>query len=163
MAKPVPLRPKAPVPQKAGLSLAIVASKFNPTFIQSLVEKTSAEVYAMEPDAVLDLHTVPGAFEIPLAVKLLAAQKRHQAIIALGVLLQGETEQARIISQCVTEALQRLALSYEIPILNGVIFAATEAQAQARCQGDEINRGVEVARAAIKVIRALQGLRGPVA
>ncbi len=100
----------------------------------------------------------PGAFEIPLFVKMVASQKKFQAILALGVILQGETAHAALIGQCVTNALQNLALEFNIPIIHEVLLLETEAQAQERCFGQEKNRGVEAARAAVSSARVVREL-----
>jgi 6,7-dimethyl-8-ribityllumazine synthase len=143
---------------KAVLSFAIVASQYNLTYTQGLVDNAQRELTELEPGAHIHLSWAPGAFEIPLLVQTLAARKKVNAILALGVILQGETAHATLIAQATTTALLDLSLKTEIPILNEVLLLKDEAQARARCLGTEINRGVEAARAAVAISRTLREL-----
>ena len=82
------------------------------------------------------------------------------AIIAIGVILQGETNHAENLSRSVTDALQRIAVTHGIPVINVVLSFDNEEQARARCLEDEINRGTEAARAAIGIANLMLELRG---
>src|SRR3954468_1221301 len=64
----------------------IVASQFNPEYVQGLVNHAVAELRVLEPAAVVTLLQVPGAFEIPIVVRELAMQRKENAILALGVI-----------------------------------------------------------------------------
>lgn len=136
-------------------SYAIVASKFNEVFVQSLVDNAHSELSALEPKANIVLIWTPGAFEIPLFVQAAAELKRFQAIIALGVILEGETLHAHLIAEAVSRALLEISLKHKLPVLHGVLLLKDEAQAKARCMGTEHNRGVEAARAAVSAARKL--------
>ena len=151
-----PIRPRSL--GKATMSFAIVAGQYNLTYTQGLVENAQRELNELEPGANVRLVWAPGAFEIPLMVKLVAAQKKVNAILALGVVLQGETAHAALITQSVTSALLDLSLTSGIPVINEVLLLQDEKQAQARCLGTEINRGVEAARAAIAAARTVREL-----
>ncbi len=91
-------------------------------------------------------------------MKLCANQKKFDAILALGVILQGETAHAMLIAQSVTTALQDVALSNLVPVIHEVLLLENEAQAQARCVELEHNRGIEAARAAVAAGRAAREL-----
>jgi 6,7-dimethyl-8-ribityllumazine synthase len=143
---------------KATLSFAIVAGQYNLTYTQGLVDNAQRELNELEPGANIRLVWAPGAFEIPLMVKLLAAQKKMSAVLALGVVLQGETAHAALITQTVTNALLDISLEFSVPVINEVLLLRDEQQAQARCLGSEINRGVEAARAAIAAARTVRDL-----
>lgn len=151
-----PIRPRSL--GKATLSFAIVAGQYNHTYTQGLVDNAQRELNELEPGANIRVVWAPGAFEIPLMVKLLAAQKKQSAILALGVVLQGETEHAALITQAVTKALLSISLEHSVPVINEVLLLQNEKQAQARCLGTEINRGVEAARAAIASARTVRDL-----
>jgi 6,7-dimethyl-8-ribityllumazine synthase len=84
MPKTSIIRPR--VAGKSALSFAIVASRYNDLYVQALVDSATAELSEVEPGANVHLVRVPGSFEIPLAVKLVAVQKKVDAILALGVL-----------------------------------------------------------------------------
>src|SRR6202521_2872443 len=99
----------------------IVASQFNATYVQGLIDHATAELRALIPGATTTLLQVPGAFEIPLVVRELAMQKRGDAIIAIGVILKGETDHANNLSRSVTDALQRIAVGHGVPVINAVL------------------------------------------
>jgi 6,7-dimethyl-8-ribityllumazine synthase len=138
---------------------SIVASLFNERYVQGLVDHATDELRSLSPAAVISLHQVPGAFEIPVVVRELALQKKADAILALGVILQGKTSHAQNLARSVTDALQQIAIEYGIPVINAVLSLETEEQAQARCLGSEINRGTEAARAAIEIASVMGDLR----
>jgi len=156
MSKTPFIRPS--ITTKASLSFAIVASQYNNTYVQPLVEFATAEINELEPDAHVSLVRVPGSFEIPLAVKLFAMQRKFDAILALGVVLQGETAHAELIVRSVTGALMNLALEFTVPVIHEVLFLQNEEQAKARCLGAKLNRGIEAARAAVAMARTVKEL-----
>jgi 6,7-dimethyl-8-ribityllumazine synthase len=137
----------------------IVASRFNPTYVQGLVDHASNELRGDGSSTSITLHQVPGAFEIPILVREIALQKNADAIIAIGVILKGKTDHAEHLARSVTDALQRIALESGIPIINAVLSMKTEAQARERCLEDKINRGTEAARAAIEIANVMSELR----
>src|SRR5947207_5458044 len=137
----------------------IVASQFNATFVQGLIDHATAELRTLLPTATTSLVQVPGAFEIPLVVRELAMQKRADAIIAIGVILKGETNHADNLSRSVTDALQRIAVAHGIPVINVVLSFDDENQARERCLENQINRGTEAARAAVEISNVISKLR----
>ena len=152
----------SPRPRAIGVTkrhFPIVASQFNQVYVQGLVDHFTVELRSLAPVATFALHQVPGAFEIPIVVRELASQKRGDAIIAIGVILQGETNHAENLSRSVTDALQRIAVSHGTPIINVVLSFDDENQARARCLEDEINRGTEAARAAVEIANVISKLR----
>jgi len=152
----------SPRPRSVGVvkrHFPIVASQFNQVYVQGLVDHLTTELRTIAPTASLTLHQVPGAFEIPVVVRELASQKRGDAIIAIGVILKGETDHAENLSRSVTEALQRIAVSHGVPVINVVLSFDNEMQAQQRCLEEEINRGTEAARAAVEIAVVMSELR----
>ena len=138
---------------------AIVASQFNPDYVQGLIDHATAELRALSPDSTTTLLRVPGAFEIPVVARELAMQKRGDAIIAIGVILKGETNHAENLSRSVTDALQQIAVSHGVPVINVVLSFDNEQQASERCLGNKINRGAEAARAALEITSVMAKLR----
>jgi len=136
---------------------AIVASQFNPSYVQGLVDHATRDLQT--PLAKVALHRVPGAFEIPIVVRELAQQKKADVILALGVIIKGKTNHADNLSRSVTDALQRIALDYGVPVINCVHTFANELDARARCLEEKINRGTEAARAAIEIANVMSDLR----
>ncbi|MCX6935422.1 MAG: 6,7-dimethyl-8-ribityllumazine synthase [Verrucomicrobia bacterium] len=101
---------------------------------------------------------VPGTFEVPLAVKR-ALRKKPDAVLALGLVWQGETGHAGLILRSVTEALMRMMIETDTPVLHHLVGVKTEAQARARCLG-KMNRGKEAALAALRMWKLKGGSGG---
>jgi 6,7-dimethyl-8-ribityllumazine synthase len=138
-------------------TFAIVASQFNASYVQGLVDHAVKELQTAT--AKVALYRVPGAFEIPVVVRELAQQKKADVILALGVIIKGKTNHAENLSRSVTDALQRIALDYGVPVINCVHTFTRELDARERCLGEKINRGAEAARAAIEIANVMSDLR----
>ena len=132
--------------------LAIVASNYNETYTDALVNATIEELGAYLPQARVDLIRVPGAFEIPVTVQALVSLEAPSVVIALGVIIQGETPHAELVARSVTDGLQQIAIDSKIPIINEVLLLENEEQAKQRCLGTEMNRGMDAARAAAAMV-----------
>ncbi|MFP6856938.1 MAG: 6,7-dimethyl-8-ribityllumazine synthase [Roseibacillus sp.] len=152
------LPPKPRVINTKGKKLAIVASKYNEVYSDALVDHVIEELVDYLPQARVDLIRVPGAFEIPVAVKALLQLEAPICVIALGVIIRGETAHADLVASSVTDALQQLALEYNTPIIHEVLLVEDEAQAHVRCLGEEMNRGIEAARAAAAMVEVFSEL-----
>jgi len=150
----IPPRPSAVA---AKHTFAMVASQFNPSYVQGLVDHATRDLQT--PLAKVALYRVPGAFEIPIVVRELAQQKKVDVILALGVILKGKTNHADNLSRSVTDALQRIALDYGVPVINCVHTFAKDLDAHERCLEEKINRGTEAARAAIEIANVMSDLR----
>ncbi|MEP6956902.1 MAG: 6,7-dimethyl-8-ribityllumazine synthase [Chthoniobacterales bacterium] len=137
----------------------LVASQFNAEYVQGLVNHATEELRTLAPNAAVTLHLVPGAFEIPVVVRELALQKKADAIIAIGVIIQGSTTHAEHLASSVTNALQQIAIEYGVPVINAVLGLENEEQARERCLGKKINRGIEAARAAVQVANTMTEVR----
>jgi 6,7-dimethyl-8-ribityllumazine synthase len=156
MTKESPPRP--PIAQ-GKRTFHIVASHFNAQYVDGLVDHAIEELRVLTPNATISLHRVPGSFEIPVVVREVAAQGKCDAIIACGVILQGETDHAQNLSRSVTDALQRVAVDHAVPVINVVLSFNDEAQARERCLEDTINRGTEAARTAVEMANVMSELR----
>jgi 6,7-dimethyl-8-ribityllumazine synthase len=156
MTKESPSRP--PI-VKAKRTFHIVASRFNTQFVDGLINHAMKELRALTPEGTILVHRVPGSFEIPVVAREIAIQDRPDAIIACGVILQGETDHAQNLSRSVTDALQRIAIENGVPVINAVLSFDDENQAQARCLENKINRGTEAARAAVEIANVLSEVR----
>lgn len=156
MSNIVPTRPRVVAGKRA---FTIVASRYNSVYVQGLIDHASAQLRNDGPSAVVTLHQVPGAFEIPIVAREIALQKTAHAIIAMGVIIKGQTDHAEHLARTVTDALQRIALEHGVPIINAVLSMKDEAQARERCLDDKINRGSEAARAAIEIVDLMSALR----
>ncbi len=137
----------------------VVASRFNSAFTDALVEFTLSEIIHLHPDAVVDLHYVPGAFEIPFTAEYLARYSEPDAIIALGVIIRGETAHGDIVAESVTQMLHQISVRHLVPIINQVLLVDDKEQAKERTMGDRLNRGREAARAASMMFTTVEKLR----
>ena len=152
MASILPSRPRAFGPRK---SFAIVAGQYHPEFVKGLVDHAKRELEVIAAGTTVHVYEVPGAFEIPLIVQEVAARGGIDAIIALGVVIQGETAHAELVARSVTETLQRIALNNRIPVIHEVLLLQNEEQARVRCIDDAINRGTEAARVAMRMAQVM--------
>ena len=99
----------------------------------------------------LHIVEVPGAFEIPLQVQRLALTEEFHAILAFGVIWQGETLHNQEILRACTDAVMQISLQTNIPVMHEILSIRTEKEARARCLGKKLNRGIEAAQAALAV------------
>ncbi len=157
MSNMLPTKPRNMTQRRA---FAIVASQYNAEYVDGLVEHAREELADICPGGALSIYEVPGAFEIPLLVQELAERGGVDAIIAFGVIIEGETRHADHIGQTVSQTLMRLALRFRIPVIHEVLLVSSAEQAKARCLGKELNRGVEAARTAVRMAHLFSELKG---
>jgi 6,7-dimethyl-8-ribityllumazine synthase len=153
MSTEFPVRPEV---LNETVRFAIVASEYNRYYVDGLVRFANEELKSIAPQAQLSLVRVPGSFEIPIAVQAVAQRQKPDAILAFGLLFDGETLHASLIATAVTQALLTISLKECVPVLHEIIVAKNEEQAKARCLSIEINRGTEAARAAVRIVLALR-------
>jgi len=156
MSQLIPPKPRVTSTNRV---FVLVASQFNAKYVRGLTTHCSDELRRLSPASSIALHRVPGAFEIPIVVREKARQGNVDAIVALGVILQGETAHAQYLGQVVTQALQQISLEHGVPVIHGVLSLKDEEQARKRCLEDEINRGTEAARTAVEMANLLAKLR----
>ena len=134
--------------------ICIVDSEYNQQYTQALVDNCVEEIKAVQPATRIEIVRVPGAFEIPVAIKAILSnppEKRPHAIVALGVILRGSTDHADLIGSTITQALMQLALEFTTPVIHEVLLLQDEKQAFARCIASQLNRGREAARTAARM------------
>ena len=140
-----------------GLKFGIVLSRFNNFIGERLLEGTLDALRrsgAEEGDC--SLIRVPGAFEIPLAVKKMAKSGRYDAIICLGSVIRGATPHFAYIATEVTKGIASLSLESEIPISFGVLITDTIEQAIERAGTKVGNKGFDAAMAAIEMVNLIK-------
>lgn len=141
--------PKSAAISGAPFKVGIAAARYNERFVGALLDQAVAVLRKMGVKKKnLIVIRVPGSNELPAAIQLLAKQRRPDVLMALGVIIRGDTIHYELIAEAVTHALQRVALDSRRPVINGVVVAENEAQAAHRSQG-KIDRGAEFARAAL--------------
>lgn len=129
-------------------TIGIVASEFNGEFVQGMVD-SALKVLKDHPIKVVN---VPGAYEIPLAAQRLIRRDDIGVVIAFGVIWQGKTAHADIIANDASRVLMDMMLKHDKPVIQQILTVANEKQAKARCFGKKLNRGIEGAQAALKML-----------
>lgn len=139
----------------AGLRVGLVVSRFNTELTHALATSAVSALRACGvADADLQVLWVPGAFEIPAVIEQLAQTGRFDALIALGVVVQGETRHAEMIDQQVARGLMDTAKAHGLPVIHEVVGAYSIEQAEARCLGGEGSRGWYAGLAAVETVRS---------
>jgi len=141
----------------SGLSLAIVASRFNDFVTEKLLAGAEEAVqrYGVREHAVF---WVPGSFEIPVVAKRLAGSGRYHAVVCLGAVIRHETNHYQYVAGQAAEGIQRSALDTGVPCIFGVLTCDTEEQALERAGGKHGNKGFEAVEAAVRVANLLRAL-----
>lgn len=104
----------------------------------------------VKPDNI-SVHHVPGSFELTLGAQWLAEQKKYDAVIALGCVIQGETKHFDFICAAVANGITEVGLKYNKPVIFGVLTTNTLQQAKDRSGGKRGNKGTEAAATALKM------------
>lgn len=150
MLKPLPDRPDQP--HRESGRIVVVASRYNPRLVEQMTERCIAEIRELAPKIETEILHAPGSFEIPFVARLAIEHRTPDAVICLGVILQGETGHADLIAASVSDTLCRMSTETLTPVVHGVLLLANEDQARERCLGSTMNRGTEAARAALDAI-----------
>ncbi|MBT0568028.1 6,7-dimethyl-8-ribityllumazine synthase [Williamsia sp. CHRR-6] len=142
----------------AGLRLAIVASQWHETICTALLDgalRVAAQAHIDTPTVV----RVAGAIELPVVVQAVA--DTHDAVVALGVVIRGDTPHFDYVCDAVTAGLTRVSLDQRTPVGNGVLTTLTEQQAldRAGLPGSAEDKGAQAATAALASAIAIADLR----
>lgn len=153
----------APSLRGAGLRIAIVWSRFNEELVRELVTACDRQLIELGvASADIDVVSVPGALEIPLALQALAlerrgfAGRRYDALVALGAVIRGDTYHFEIVANESARGIVDVQLETGIPIANGVLTTDTEEQARARAAV----KGAEAGRVAVEMANTLRAVAG---
>jgi len=143
-----------------GLKFGIVISRFNDLFTGQLLRGAldCLERHGARDEAVT-VAWVPGSFEIPLAVQQMAAAKKFDAIVALGVVIQGATPHAGLINSQTARALSQISIKENIPVIDGIVAAENLEQAIERAGTKAGNRGWSAALSAIEMASLLKSMK----
>jgi 6,7-dimethyl-8-ribityllumazine synthase len=142
-----------------GLRFGIVAGQFNALIVDRLVDgavTTLLKHGADQGDIVVV--KVPGAYEIPLAVKKMAASRRYDALIALGCVIRGATPHFDYVAGGAATGIAAASLEHELPVGFGVLTVDSVEQALERAGTKAGNKGVDAALAAIEMATVLRQL-----
>ena len=137
------------------LRIAIVQARFNAAITDKLAAQCLAELQVLGVATKYIKHvTVPGALEVPLALAALADSEEHDALIAIGCIIRGETYHFELVANESGAGVTRVVLDHEIPIANAILTVENEAQAWARAE----DKGRDAARVAVEMANLLEDL-----
>src|SRR5712692_1795492 len=131
---------------------AVLAARFNEAISEKLLDGALAAfaTHGVAGDAV-EVHWVPGSFELPQAALALARTGRYAGIVCVGVVIKGETPHFEYLAHAAAQGIGRAALDTGVPMSFGVITALNSDQAWARAGGAVGNRGEEAALATLEM------------
>ena len=144
-----------------GARFGIVLSRFNSFIGERLLEGAVDALvrHGAEPSNI-EVVRVPGAFEIPLALKQMATGKRFDGLIALGCVIRGETPHFEYVAGEATRGITRVADEHDIPVGFGLLTVDTIEQAIQRAGAKAGNKGVDAALAVVEMVNLLKKIRG---
>ncbi len=135
------------------LSIGIVQARFNASITDSLTQACHAELLALGVrEDNIDLITVPGALEVPVALLTMAEKLKYDALVAIGCIIRGETYHFELVANESGAGVSRVALDYGLPIANAILTTENLAQAVAR----QTEKGRDAARVAVEMANLLE-------
>jgi len=138
-------------------SLAIVASRFNEDITRELFNGAKKRIEELDiQKEMVTAVWVPGAREIPIAAQKLALKGSYDAIICLGAVIRGETAHFDYVCQQLSYGCQKVALTYQIPIIFEVLTTDNEEQAWDRVGGKHGHKGRDAVDAAIEMVSVIR-------
>ncbi len=142
-----------------GLRFAIACSRFNEFFVSKLLGG-AIDCLTRHGCKAEDIETawVPGSYELPLVCQRLAKSGRYDAVIALGVVIQGTTAHASLINAEVAKGLAQISMQTELPVIYGVVTTENLEQAIERSGTKAGNRGASAAMSAIEMANLINVL-----
>ena len=138
-----------------GLRIALVRARFNDAVTQKMARACREELAAL---GVAEKHirevSVPGALEIPLALKALAESEDHDALVAIGCVIRGETYHFELVAHESSAGAMSVSLEHQVPVANAILTVENEAQAWARAE----DKGRDAARVAVEMANLMDEL-----
>lgn len=107
----------------------------------------------------IEMHAVPGSFELPYACRQIAEQTKPDAVIAFGAVIRGGTPHFEYVCKAVTEGITQLNITLPVPVIFGVLTLDNEQQAWERLGGAHGHKGEEAAITALKMIQFTRNLK----
>jgi 6,7-dimethyl-8-ribityllumazine synthase len=140
--------------------LAIAAARFNDDIVRKLLDGCLRRLDQLGlPADRVEVHRVPGAFELPLAARALAQTRRFSAIICLGAVIRGDTPHFDFVAGECARGIQQVAIMETLPVIFGVLTTNTLQQAIARVGGEHGHAGERAAEAALEMASLLRRLK----
>ncbi len=138
-----------------GLRIGIVRARFNDAITSKIAQACLSELDRLDVDSGDIKHvTVPGALEVPIALKAMAESGDFDALIALGCVIRGETYHFELVADQSGAGVMRVALDHGVPVANAILTVEDEAQAWARAE----EKGHDAARVAVEMANLLEDL-----
>jgi 6,7-dimethyl-8-ribityllumazine synthase len=138
-----------------GIAVGIVRARFNDAITSKMADACRAELAAL---GVVDKHvtlvTVPGALEVPLALKALADSEDFDALVAIGCVIRGETYHFELVANESGAGVTRVSLDHQLPVANAILTVENEAQAWARAE----DKARDAARVAVEMANLMDEL-----
>ena len=144
----------------SGFRIGIVASRFNHLITGQLLDGALDRLRRSNvPEKSTDVCWVPGAFEVPRAVKEMATTGRYDGILALAAVIRGATPHFEYVASEISKGIARISLDADVPVTFGVITADTIEQAIERAGTKSGNKGADAAEGLIEMINVLRQIR----
>jgi 6,7-dimethyl-8-ribityllumazine synthase len=161
MSRQVPVFVKGEIPP--GARIAIAAARFNADVVEKLLAGCLRRLKKLGIRASrVEVHRVPGAFELPLAAKALAQTRQFHAVICLGAVIRGDTPHFDYVAGECARGVSAVSLSEKLPVIFGVLTTNDEQQARERCGGKHGHAGERAADAAVEMIALLASLESDI-
>jgi len=143
----------------SGKRFAIIAGRFNAFVVDPLISGAIDCIVRHGGSAKdIEVFYAPGAFELPLLAKRVAAKKSHDAVIALGAVIRGGTPHFDYVAGECTKGLSVVSMEYDVPVAFGVLTVDTIEQAIERAGTKAGNKGVEATMSAIEMVNLLDNI-----
>jgi 6,7-dimethyl-8-ribityllumazine synthase len=136
-------------PAASGHLYAACVGRFYADLARRLVE--GATRVFLEAGASVDVHDVPGAFELPLAAKYCAESGRYAGVACLGAVIRGETDHYEYVCSEAARGISRVSLDTGVPCAFGVLTVDSMEQALARAGEGKRHQGEDAARAVLRM------------
>ena len=143
-----------------GARFGIAVARFNGFIVERLVEGALDTLTRHGAErAQIEIVRVPGAFELPLAVKVMAASRKYDAVIALGAVIRGATPHFDYVAGECAKGISTVMMQFDLPVAFGVLTVDSIEQAIERAGTKAGNKGVDAAMSAIEMVNLLRRLR----
>ena len=139
-----------------GARFAIVRA----TFYEDLADRlTEGALRGLAEEGIasrnVEVHDVPGAFELPLAAKACALSRRYDGVVCLGAVIRGETDHYDYVCSAAAQGIEQAQLETGVPCAFGVLTVENMEQALARAGGGKRDQGYDAARTAVRMARLI--------
>lgn len=143
-----------------GARVGVIAARFNAAIVDELLTGSIRRLKELGvTEAGIEVHRVPGAFELPLAAQAMAQTKRVAAVICLGCVVRGDTPHFDYVAGEAARGITQAALNTGAPVIFGVLTTNTEEQARDRAGGKHGHAGERAADAAAEMVAVLSKIR----